>query len=329
MLGFRARAGRTRSERPIRRRQYTDEWVGLLVLLTVAVFFAAAIEAGVLHQWLQPPGRLHILLPQTGVGGLSPGADVEVVGIHAGTVRSVRLNTDGAMYAVAEIDPQAEPFIRRDSRATISLRYAVAGAAYVSLSRGKGEPMDWNYAVVPATTANNPVDLLTETIRDIQAKMTPILANAEDATGSLKTILDDIRQGKGSAGKLLTEDTMIRSAEQTLATLQSTVAKLQPIENKASTVVTHTDAVVRHTDAVVGNLRAITADLRAASPALPAITAHAAEASKDLPALMLQARVTANELQRLLAQLRTLWYLGGSGAPKGDPHRVPPSDIEP
>ena len=173
-----------RSERPIRRRQYTDEWVGLLVLVTIAVFFAAAVEAGLLHQWLQPPGRLRILLPQTGVGGLSPGADVEVVGIHAGTVRSLRLNTDGAMYAVADIDPQAEPFIRRDSRATISLRYAVAGAAYVSLSRGSGEPMDWDYAVVTATTAHNPVDLLTETIRDIQTRVTPILANAEDVTGS-------------------------------------------------------------------------------------------------------------------------------------------------
>ncbi len=326
MLGLRTRAGRApsepRPERPIRRRQYTDEWVGLLVLLSVAVFFAAAIEAGLLHQWLQPPGRLRILLPQTGVGGLSPGADVEVVGIHAGTVRSLRLNTDGAMYAVADIDPQAEPFIRRDSRATISLRYAVAGAAYVSLSRGTAEPMDWDYAVVSATTAHNPVDLLTETIRDIQAKMTPILANAEDATGSLKIILDDIKQGKGSAGQLLTDDTMIRSAEQTLATLQTTIARLQPIENKASTAVTHADAVVK-------NLRAVTSDLKAASPALPAITAHAEEATNDLPALMLQARVTANELQRLLAQLRTLWYLGGSGAPKGDPHRVPPSDVEP
>lgn len=311
-----------RSERPIRRRQYTDEWVGLLVLVTIAVFFAAAVEAGLLHQWLQPPGRLRILLPQTGVGGLSPGADVEVVGIHAGTVRSLRLNTDGAMYAVADIDPQAEPFIRRDSRATISLRYAVAGAAYVSLSRGSGEPMDWDYAVVTATTAHNPVDLLTETIRDIQTRVTPILANAEDVTGSLKSILEGIRQGKGSAGQLLTDDTMIRSAEQTLATLQATIARLQPIESKASTVVTHADAII-------GNLRAVTSDLKAASPVLPAITAHAAEATKDLPALMLQARVTANELQRLLAQLRGLWYLGGSSTPKGDQHRVPASDIEP
>ena len=315
----RPRSGRTG---PIRARQYTDEWVGLLVLVTVAVFFSAAVEAGLLHQWLQPPGRLRILLPQTGVGGLSPGADVEVVGIHAGTVRSMRLNTDGAMFAVADIDPQAEPFIHRDSKATISLRYAVAGAAYVSLSRGTGEPMDWDYAVVPATTAHNPVDLLTETIRDIQDKMTPILANAEDATASLKTILDKIRQGKGSVGRLMVDDTLIQNSEQTLATLQATIVKLQPIENKAATVITHTDAVV-------GNLRAVTSDLKAASPALPAITAHAAEATKDLPALMLQARVTANELQRLLAQLRTLWYLGGSGAPKGDQHRVPPSDVEP
>jgi len=308
-----------RPERPLRRRNYTDEWVGLLVLLCLAGFLAAAFEAGLLHQWLQPPGRLRILLPQTGIGGLSPGADVEVFGIHAGTVRRLRLNPDGAMYAVADIDPQAEPFIRRDSKASIRLRYAVAGAAYVSLSRGNGAPMDWDYAVVPATTDQNPVDMLTATIQDIRTRIVPILGNAQDVTGSLKTILDDIRQGKGSAGRLLTDDTVIRQAEQTLATLQGTIAKLQPIENKAA-------ATIGHADGVVGDLRAITTDLKAKTPA---ITQNATDATKELPALLLQARVTANELQKLLAQLRGLWFLGGSGTAKTNDHRVSPSEIEP
>ncbi|MBB3173616.1 phospholipid/cholesterol/gamma-HCH transport system substrate-binding protein [Endobacter medicaginis] len=301
------------------RRRYTDEWVGLLVLAAIGVFAAAAIEAGILHNWLQPPGRLHILLPQTGVGGLSPGADVEVFGIHAGTVRHVRLNPDGETWAEAEIDPQAEPFIRRDSAATIKLRYAVAGAAYVSLSRGKGEPMDWHYAVVKATTDPNPVDMITATIADIRTHVLPILDNAQAMTASLKAVAADLQQGRGSAGKLLTDDTLIRQAEATVTKLQDTIAKLQP----------QIGSVLDHANRTMSNVQSASRDLKAATPQLPAITRNARDATAELPALLLQAQATTHDLQGLITQLRGLWLLGGGGTPKPADHRISPAQVAP
>lgn len=301
------------------RRRYTDEWVGLLVLAAIGIFTAAAIEAGILHDWLQPPGTLRILLPQTGVGGLSPGADVEVFGIHAGTVRHVRLNPDGETWAEAEIDPQAEPFIRRDSVATIKLRYAVAGAAYISLSRGKGEPMDWHYAVVKATTDPNPVDMITQTIADIRTHILPILDNAQAMTASLKAVAADIQQGKGSAGRLLSDDTLIRQAEGTLTRLQATIATLQP----------QIGAVLAHADRTMSNLQSASHDLKAATPQLPAITRNVADSTANLPALLLQAQATTHELQGLITQLRGLWLLGGGGNRRPADHRISPAQVAP
>src|SRR5690348_5704746 len=105
--------------------RHTDEWVGLLVIIAVALFIGSVLEAGVLHDWFRPVSHLRIVLPQSGVGGLAVGAEIEVLGTHAGTVRRIVLNPDQQMYAEADIDQQAIAFIRRDSQAFIRRRFGV------------------------------------------------------------------------------------------------------------------------------------------------------------------------------------------------------------
>ncbi len=104
------------------RLRHTDEWVGLLVILALALLFGAMFEAGVLRRWLRPDSELRIVLPQGGFGGLVAGADVDVLGTHAGAVRRIVLNPDGEMYATATIERQTTGFIARDRAAKIRLR---------------------------------------------------------------------------------------------------------------------------------------------------------------------------------------------------------------
>src|SRR4051794_16718879 len=106
---------RVRAYKHMIRLRHTDELVGLLVVVAVMVFVGAMLEAGVLRDWFRPVSHLHVVLPQSGVGGLAIGADIEVLGIHAGTVRRIILNPNQEMYAEADIDQQADAFIRRDS----------------------------------------------------------------------------------------------------------------------------------------------------------------------------------------------------------------------
>ena len=73
--------------------RHTNEWVGLMVVLAALLFVGAVLEAGVLRDWFRPVSRLRILLPQSGVGGLAVGADIDVLGIRAGTVTRVVLAT--------------------------------------------------------------------------------------------------------------------------------------------------------------------------------------------------------------------------------------------
>ena len=304
--------------------RHTDEWVGALVLLAAALFFGAVFEAGVLKKWLRPDSTLRIVLPQSGVAGLVVGDDVDVLGTHAGTVRRLVLNPDGQgeMYAIASIDHDADPYIRRDSKAVIKRQYGVAGASFVDISRGSGTKMDWEFAVIDATAEANPVDTLIATLAQVRASLLPTLANANATMATLNAIVTGIHEGKGSAGRLLSDDTLIRQAEATVTTLKGVVAQLDPIIGRVP-------GLEDRTQQILANVRAATGDLKQATPQLPAIAHNVAETTANLPALLTQAQASTEQLEKLLVQLRGNWLLGGSGTPPPDPLRLPPREVRP
>lgn len=325
------------------RLRHTDEWVGLLVLAAALLFFGAVLEAGVLRDWFRPVSHLHIVLPQSGVGGLAVGADIEVLGIHAGTVRRIILNPNQEMYAEADIDEQADAFIRRDSQAVIRRRFGLAGAAYVDISRGVGAPMNWSYAVIDATTERAPTDTISTMIDDIRQRILPVLDDAKHTMDDLVAIGDNLKQGHGTLGRLLTDDTLISRTEQTVTTANDQIAALGSVIAKLDDAAKQADelalraasgkegvpSLIRRVDALLQNLQSATRDAARATPQLPAITRNVAGGTADLPALLTQTQVTAAELEALLTQLRGSWLLGGGSNQAPPQTRLPATQLQP
>lgn len=325
------------------RLRHTDEWVGLLVIAAVLVFVGAVLDAGVLRDWFRPAVQLRIILPQSGVAGLAPGADIQVLGTHAGTVRRVVLNSDQQIYAEADIDRQAEPFIRRDSTAVIRRTFGIAGAAYVDITRGTGAPMDWSYAVIRATTETGPTDTLTALLTQVKQMVFPVLDDAKRTMAALAALTTGLQHGEGTIGRLLTNDTLARETEQQVANLQPAIAKLNEAATKIDDAAGQIDALaklaatgkegapalLRRADALLANLQSASQELARAATQLPTISRNLAGATANLPALLTQTQATAADLQRLVTQLRGLWLLGGSSRPSPEPRRLPASQIQP
>ncbi|MGV4876319.1 MlaD family protein [Acetobacter indonesiensis] len=306
--------------KPLVSLRYADEWVGFLVLLSVVLFAGAVIEAGVLRDWLTPPAKLRVTLPAGGVGGLTVGGDVQLLGAHAGTIRSIKLNPSGDMYAVVDLDPQIKPFIRRDSTAVIRKQFIVAGSAYLDLNRGHGDAMDWAYAVINATPAPNPADMITATLNDIQAQIMPALASARHMMAQLDATITDMHAGKGSIGQLMTNDDLIRQAQAAAVSLNTVIERLKPIEQQVS-------GIMNKTDATMSNLKSASHDLKGATPHLPAIAGSVEASTAELPALLAQAQTTLYGLEKLTDQLRGMWLLGGTKVDKKT--RLAPKQVRP
>ena len=299
--------------KPLIALRYVDEWVGFLVFLSIAICIGAVIEAGVLRDWLTPPARLRVILPSSGVGGLTVGGDVQFMGAHVGNIRSIKINPSGSMYAIVDLDPQTKPFVRRDSIALIRRQFIVAGASYLELIRGHGKPMNWSYAVITAKQAPDPTKEIIATLESIKAEVMPVLASARHMMAQLDSTITNMHEGKGTVGQLMTSDKLIRQAEQVMASLNDVINRIKPIEEQAS--------------GVMENVKAVSGDVRKTTPHLPKIAHNVEVSTGNLPALLTQAQVSLYELQKLIAQLRGLWFLGGQKSVSHN--RLSPAEIQP
>lgn len=308
---FRLRKPTSDSAIPLFRNRYADEWVGLLVLGAMAILIAAVVEAGFLKQWLTPSARIYFVLPQNGLAGLAVGNDIEVMGVRAGEIRHLDLNEEGRLYAVGTIEPQFKRFIRTDSAAVIRRRFVVTGASYIDISRGRGQDLDWGYAVLQATTEPNPADMITKTIEDLRASLIPTMKNAQDITLQINEVIADLRQGKGTAGALLTNRETVDKANQVLTSLNSAIEGLHPLEAKLNVALGQTNQT-----------------LKMALPDVRKTVHNTAVTTSQLPALLTEAEATTNSLRELTNQLRSLWILGGNGK-KATGGRLPASDVQP
>jgi phospholipid/cholesterol/gamma-HCH transport system substrate-binding protein len=158
----------------------------------------------------------------------------------------------------------------------------------------------------------------------------------------LAVIADNVRAGHGTLGRLITDDTLTREAEEAVGTARQEIAALSPMISRLDASARHLDEVmqslgsakdgvpdlIRRVDALLKNLQSATRDVARASPRLPEIAGNLAGSTADLPGVLTQAQITAAELEQLLTQLRGLWYLGGSNSPPPQT-RLPATRIQP
>ena len=182
--------------------------------------------------------------------------------------------------------------------------------------------MNWKYAVLTATAEPNPADTITATLNKVTADVLPILEHALHAMAALDDVVSGIKSGQGSAGRLLTDDTLMRQVEDMVSALKGDLARLGPI-------LAPVPGLLDQSRGVLSNVQSITRDTAKTATQFPALARNVTESTSNLPALLTQVQATMAELARLLVQLRGSFLLGGDGAPKPSTQRLPPRDVRP
>lgn len=328
--------------------RYVNRWSGAVALAAVAFFFAALLQAGVLQDLFRRTLELRVVLPESGVSGLSAGAQVEVLGTTAGRVEELILDPEAGFHARVSIEESMEPFVRSDSVVYIRKQFGIAGAAYMEILRGYEAPLDWDYAVLTARVEAAPAASIGELIEDLRARILPVLddthraiqataqlveglvapdSGLQVALGNLSTVTTEVAEGKGNVGRLLRDDRLMVELETTVAGLKDTVssfsvivANLQSTSSDVASMTAGFGAQSRKLpemiDTMNTTLKSLNGVMQEVSSTMPEITTmvkNSADASSTMPTLMAQTQQTLSELERLLVQLQGNWLIGGGG----------------
>ncbi|MFO1127415.1 MAG: MlaD family protein [Rhodospirillales bacterium] len=337
--------------RGLDRRRYANEAVGALLLFAIAVLAVAVLQGGIVHRWLNPPATLKIILPEQGLFGLSAGAAVEILGTTAGQVTRIVIDPNQSFYAEAEISNDMRAFVRRDSAAFIRKQFGIAGAAYLEITRGSGEPLDWDFAVIQARVDRAPTEDLGALITDLRERIVPIIdqtgravtALADVATqlrapdGPLNRVLADVgritqqlAEGRGAVGALIGDERLAGETRRAVAQVSEAAGRVQTISRDLEQVARNLRTTSRSVSDQAEVVPRIVANVDASLASLKGVSRDLSQATPALPALLAQTQQTTLELEQLLAQLRSLWVLGGGGQPEGsaDP-RLSPLEARP
>ena len=158
-----------------------------LVLASVLIFLLSA-EGGFFWQ------RYSIKTIFTNIQGLKEGAPVRVAGVEVGAVSDVNFLGD-QVEVIMEVAQEHQPRITTSSRATLGSVSLLGEAAVDLTASSAGTPIpEWGYV---------PTGPVPPTIAEVGAQATEGL---EEATALLR----DIRQGRGTVGKLFTDEALYR-----------------------------------------------------------------------------------------------------------------------
>ena len=338
--------------------RYTNETVGLFVLITLLIFVAGLIYSGQVRKWFNPGETLKVVLPDEGLFGLAQGSAVEILGTKAGEIKDIVINPDQKIHAIARIDSEMAVFVRSDSKATIRKTFGIAGDAYLEITRGSGEMLDWEYAVITVKSDRKTSDTLAELIEELRAKVLPVVDDAHKAIlmltavakelqdpdkgvqqllANLNSISDRIDRGEGAIGRLLTEDKLVRDLEALVARmglifddLKETIQNVSEFSKEFDVETGDIPEITRNLKRTLASMEMVMKDLSQTTPQLPQIVKNVGDTTDAVPVLVLQVQQVMVELERLIQQLQSHWLLGGgSGQPSQTATRISPLEVNP
>ncbi len=162
------------------------------------------------------------------VAGLAEGADVQVGGVHSGTVTKIELprKPGDKVTVIMELDQPTRAIIKQDSVASIQTE-GLLGNQFMAISFGSaGQPDVTNGEIIRSDPPLEMADLLQKTSGILDGSQQAI-NNVTQATAHLNSVSAKIDSGQGTVGALVNDKHLYSNLEETTTSLQETMAQAQ------------------------------------------------------------------------------------------------------
>jgi phospholipid/cholesterol/gamma-HCH transport system substrate-binding protein len=200
--------------------------LGAFIVVTLAVLAAGVFIIGSKQYLFHSTYKLKAEFDN--VAGLAEGADVQVGGVHSGTVTGILLPTrpGGKVTVVMELAKSTSEILKRDSVASIATE-GLLGNQYMAISFGSAGQADIKDGeIIQSEPPLELADLLKKANGILDTSQLGIL-NVTQATSHLNSVSAKIDSGQGTVGALVNDKQLYSNLAHTTTTLDQTMVQAQ------------------------------------------------------------------------------------------------------
>jgi phospholipid/cholesterol/gamma-HCH transport system substrate-binding protein len=201
--------------------------LGAFIVVTLAVLAAGVFIIGSKEYLFSPTYQLRTQFDN--VAGLTTGADVEVGGVHSGTVRSITLprNPRDKVTVVMQLDKAStQGIVKKDSLASIETE-GLLGNEYIAVSFGSdGQDPVQNGDTIGSIPPLEMSAILKQASGILDSSQQAI-KNTTLATAHLNSVAAKIDSGQGTVGALVNDRELYNNLQQSTAALHNTMLQAQ------------------------------------------------------------------------------------------------------
>jgi phospholipid/cholesterol/gamma-HCH transport system substrate-binding protein len=185
--------------------------------------------------------------------GVRRGALVKLSGVEIGSVNLVTITLDNNVKIEIKVDKEYSQFLKKDSEASIQVE-GIMGDKFISIS--PGTPQSGLLEENDNINTVEPFNIGT-IVQQAQAS----IDNIASLTEELKIIFESVRAGKGTIGKLITDESMYYNLNSATSyvdtTLREAAAQLRDMSASYTGIITSIDNLVGGADSVITTVNTI------------------------------------------------------------------------
>jgi phospholipid/cholesterol/gamma-HCH transport system substrate-binding protein len=198
--------------------------VGIFIFLGLAIFIVAVLTLGTQHKTFEKAISVKAIFDN--VNGLQKGNNIWYAGVKVGTIKKVLLTGNSLVEVTMSIEEHSSKFIRKDALAKISSDGLIGNKIIVI------------YGGTPQYPTIQPGDeLKIEKLLNTEELMKTLSKNNDnllEITNGFKIVSQRMAEGKGTIGKLLTDESLVNNLDATILTLRRSSANLEKFSTSMS-----------------------------------------------------------------------------------------------
>jgi phospholipid/cholesterol/gamma-HCH transport system substrate-binding protein len=198
--------------------------VGIFIFIGLAIFILTVLTLGNQQKTFQKSLTVNAVFDD--VNGLQKGNNVWFSGVKIGTIKKVSLAGNEKVKVTLGIEEKSKQFIRKDAKAKVSSD-GLIGNKIIVIYGGTLQAPEIQQGDILGVEKLKTTEEMMNTLQKSND-------NLLDITTGFRTISNDLVAGKGTVGKLLSDDRLMNSIYATTNSLQRASNKIEQLSNSMS-----------------------------------------------------------------------------------------------